>query len=157
MSLETQNTVLFNHSISSWKDRCYVWVQLVRNDVQILHCIQGLLYHNQGFQRRSRERPLKHNTTTTSLCMTCCTLREQLFAWKTAYADMMFPGSAQAQLAMMLDQQRHMSGLSAVQSYIQQCQLNNVLRYISTWPYNVLGYQLSHCLAQVLLHQQDNL
>ncbi|GBM91948.1 hypothetical protein AVEN_172177-1 [Araneus ventricosus] len=29
----------------------------------------------------------KHNTATTSLCMTCCTREEQLFAWQTAYLD----------------------------------------------------------------------
>ncbi|GBM97205.1 hypothetical protein AVEN_121996-1 [Araneus ventricosus] len=29
----------------------------------------------------------KHNTATTSLCMTCCTRGEQLYAWQTAYPD----------------------------------------------------------------------
>ncbi|GBN29497.1 hypothetical protein AVEN_142180-1 [Araneus ventricosus] len=29
----------------------------------------------------------KHNTATTSLCMTCYTRGEQLFAWQTAYLD----------------------------------------------------------------------
>ncbi|GBM46028.1 hypothetical protein AVEN_124903-1 [Araneus ventricosus] len=29
----------------------------------------------------------QHNTFTTSLCMTCCTRGEQLFAWQTVYSD----------------------------------------------------------------------
>ena len=29
----------------------------------------------------------KHSTATIGQCMTCCTLREQQFAWKTAYPD----------------------------------------------------------------------
>ncbi|GFV23702.1 uncharacterized protein TNCV_2266721 [Trichonephila clavipes] len=51
-------------------------------------CIHGLLYHNHGSQKRLRERPPKHNTATTGLCMAYCTLREQLFAWKMTYPDM---------------------------------------------------------------------
>ncbi|GFX97867.1 uncharacterized protein TNCV_4905181 [Trichonephila clavipes] len=57
-----------------WKNRSYVRVQLVRNDVQIPCCIHGLLYHSHGFQRRPKELPPKHNTATTDLCMTYCTL-----------------------------------------------------------------------------------
>ncbi|GFS48330.1 uncharacterized protein TNCV_2296981 [Trichonephila clavipes] len=34
---------------------------------------------------------------------------------------------------------------------IQQCPLNSVLRYYSTWPCIVLGCQLNYCLAPVLL------
>ncbi|GFX43663.1 uncharacterized protein TNCV_511121 [Trichonephila clavipes] len=86
-SLVTRSVVLLEHSISSWKNRGHVRVQLVRNDVQIPCSIHGLLYHNHASQKRPRERPPKHNTATTSLCMTYCTLREQLFAWKTAYPD----------------------------------------------------------------------
>ncbi|GFU90888.1 uncharacterized protein TNCV_4922211 [Trichonephila clavipes] len=84
----TRGVVLLEHSISSRKNRGHVRVQLVRNDVQIPCNIHGLLYHNHGSQKRSRERTPKHNTATTGLCMTYCTLREQLFAWKTAYPDM---------------------------------------------------------------------
>ena len=39
--------------------------------------------------------------------------------------------------------------------HTQQRLLNSVLCYISTWPCIVLGCQLSHCLAPVLLHQAE--
>ncbi|GBM35764.1 hypothetical protein AVEN_108962-1 [Araneus ventricosus] len=55
--------------------------------VKIVRSFHGLFYHNSGSQSRPRERPPKHNTATTSLCMTCCTGGEQLFAWQTAYPD----------------------------------------------------------------------
>ncbi|GFY19726.1 uncharacterized protein TNCV_4648981 [Trichonephila clavipes] len=86
-SLVTRGAVLLDHSISSWKNIDRVRVQLVRNDVQIPCSIHGLLYHNHGYQKRPRYRPPKHNTATIGLCMTYCTLKEQLFAWKTAYPD----------------------------------------------------------------------
>ncbi|GFY05632.1 uncharacterized protein TNCV_4402991 [Trichonephila clavipes] len=87
-SLVTRGVVLLEHSISSWRNRGHVRVQLVRNDVQIPCSIHGLLYHNHGSQKCLRERPPKHNTATTGMFMTYCTSREQLFAWKTAYPDM---------------------------------------------------------------------
>ncbi|GFX91320.1 uncharacterized protein TNCV_1247351 [Trichonephila clavipes] len=63
-SLVTRGVVLLKHSISSWRNRCHVRVQLVRNDVQITCSINGLLYHSHGYQKWSRERPPKHNTAT---------------------------------------------------------------------------------------------
>ncbi|GBM91649.1 hypothetical protein AVEN_107755-1 [Araneus ventricosus] len=48
---------------------------------------------------------------------------------------------------MTLGQQRHMSGMSAAQSHIQQCPLNCVFRNTCSWTCIVLGCQLSHCLA----------
>ncbi|GFV35874.1 uncharacterized protein TNCV_2866341 [Trichonephila clavipes] len=87
-SLVTRGVVLLEHSISSWRNRGHVRVQLAHNDVQI-HCsIHGLLYHNHGSQKCPRERPPKHNTATTGMFTTYCTSREQLIAWKTAYPDM---------------------------------------------------------------------
>ncbi|GFX43662.1 uncharacterized protein TNCV_511111 [Trichonephila clavipes] len=53
---------------------------------------------------------------------------------------------------MTLGQQRHTSGTFAVKPHIQQCPLNSVLQYYSTWSCIVLGCQLSHCLAPLLLH-----
>ncbi|GBM49506.1 hypothetical protein AVEN_85956-1 [Araneus ventricosus] len=86
-SLVTWGVVLLEDSISSWEDKRHVRVQLIRNDVQIVRSFHGLFYHNYGSQSRPRERPPKHNTATTSLCMTCYTREEQLFAWQTAYPD----------------------------------------------------------------------
>ncbi|GBM81874.1 hypothetical protein AVEN_73272-1 [Araneus ventricosus] len=54
---------------------------------------------------------------------------------------------------MTLGQQRHTSGASAVQSHIQQCPLNCVFRNPCAWSYIVLGCQLSHFLAPILLYQ----
>ncbi|GBN15730.1 hypothetical protein AVEN_135085-1 [Araneus ventricosus] len=54
---------------------------------------------------------------------------------------------------MTLGQQRHTSGMSAAQSHIQQCALNCVLRNTCAWTCTVLGCQLSHCLAPILLYQ----
>ncbi|GBM98326.1 hypothetical protein AVEN_113423-1 [Araneus ventricosus] len=54
---------------------------------------------------------------------------------------------------MTLGQQRHTSGTSAEQSHIQQSPLNCVFRNTYAWAYIVLGCQLSHCLAPILLYQ----
>ncbi|GFU79698.1 uncharacterized protein TNCV_4037051 [Trichonephila clavipes] len=76
-SLVRRGVVLLEHSISSWRNRGYVRVQLVRNYVQIPCSIHGLLYHNRGSQKWPREGPPKHNTATTGMFMTS---REQLLA-----------------------------------------------------------------------------
>ncbi|GFX04953.1 uncharacterized protein TNCV_2249361 [Trichonephila clavipes] len=78
-SLVTRGVVLLEHSIYSWRNRCHVRVQLVRNDVQISFSIHGMLYHNHRSQKCPRERPLEHNTATTGMFMNYCTSREQLF------------------------------------------------------------------------------
>ncbi|GBN01193.1 hypothetical protein AVEN_201362-1 [Araneus ventricosus] len=54
---------------------------------------------------------------------------------------------------MTLIQQRHTSGTSAAQSHIQQCPLNCELRNTYAWTCIVLGCQLNHCLAPILLYQ----
>ncbi|GBN74417.1 hypothetical protein AVEN_252263-1 [Araneus ventricosus] len=54
---------------------------------------------------------------------------------------------------MTLGQQRHTSGTSAAQSHIQQCLLNCVFRNTCAWTCIVLGCQLSHYLAPILLCQ----
>ncbi|GBM35763.1 hypothetical protein AVEN_108961-1 [Araneus ventricosus] len=51
---------------------------------------------------------------------------------------------------MTLGQQRH---TSAPQSHIQQCPLNCVFRNTCAWACIVLGCELSHCLAPILLYQ----
>ncbi|GFT99195.1 uncharacterized protein TNCV_1353641 [Trichonephila clavipes] len=47
-SLVTWGVVLLEHSISSWKNRGHVRMQLIRNDVQIPSGIHDLLYHSTG-------------------------------------------------------------------------------------------------------------
>ena len=64
-----------------------MYMYLALNDVQILCNVQGLLYHNYRSRRCPRKRPPKHDIATTSLRMTYCTLREQLFAWKMVYPE----------------------------------------------------------------------
>ncbi|GBL92159.1 hypothetical protein AVEN_91506-1 [Araneus ventricosus] len=54
---------------------------------------------------------------------------------------------------MALGQQRHTSGTFAAQSHIQQCPLNCMFRNTRAWICIVLGCQLSHCLAPILLYQ----
>ncbi|GBL92272.1 hypothetical protein AVEN_35825-1 [Araneus ventricosus] len=87
LSLMTWGVVLLKDSISSWEDKHHIRLQLIRNDVQIVHSFHGLFYHNYGSQSRPLEHSPKYNTATTSLCMTCCTRGEHLFAWQTAYPD----------------------------------------------------------------------
>ncbi|GBM03519.1 hypothetical protein AVEN_95411-1 [Araneus ventricosus] len=70
-SLVTWGVVLLEDSISSCEDKRHVRVQLIRNDVQIVCSFHGLFYHNYGSQSHPQEHPPKHNTATTSLCMTC--------------------------------------------------------------------------------------
>ncbi|GBN50663.1 hypothetical protein AVEN_225029-1 [Araneus ventricosus] len=54
---------------------------------------------------------------------------------------------------MTLGQQRPTSGTYSAQSHIQQCLLNCVFRNTCAWTCIVLGSQLSHSLAPILLYQ----
>ncbi|GFW11378.1 uncharacterized protein TNCV_3808981 [Trichonephila clavipes] len=56
-------------------------------------------------------------------------------------------------LAITLGKQRHVNGTLAAQSHIQQGPLIYMSRNSCTWTCIVLGCQLTHCLAQILLYK----
>ncbi|GBN47498.1 hypothetical protein AVEN_105898-1 [Araneus ventricosus] len=111
--------------------------------------------------------------------MTYCTRGEQLFAWQTAYLDttiyvmneksgFMRPGNSFPLIPWssldipgptvgVVDDdawstEAHEWDVFA-QSHIQQLPLNYVFRNTCAWTCVILGCQLSHCLAPILLYQ----
>ena len=134
-NLVTRSRVLLEHSISIWEDTRPIQEQVVRNDVKILHNVQELLNCSLGArdqQNGPTERPLKHNTVTTGLCMTFCTqltltLLSAVWISNCYSSDLSIPlhwsliqsRCSWALLAKMLCQQMQMSGSPTAQPRIQ--------------------------------------